>query len=194
MKIDDLLQATKEELFPARYEHTLRVMETAIQLAKQINGLETEKVAVAAVLHDFCKCWPTIKLSQWIEHELNNLDLLLYDKELWHAPVGAEVVRSRFGVEDEDILNAIRFHTTGRPNMSILEKVIFIADVVEPGRSFPGVDELRSLANSNLNQAILTSLNHTIRFLLDKGKKIYPLTLETRNALLDTLVKDKKEE
>jgi predicted HD superfamily hydrolase involved in NAD metabolism len=110
---------------------------------------------------------------------------LEYNKELWHAPVGAEVARERFGITDEEILNAIRYHTSGRPGMSKLEKIIFLADYIEPGRRFPGVDEVRETARRDLERAVLMAMDNTIRFLLERGQKVYPLTLLARNHMLD---------
>jgi predicted HD superfamily hydrolase involved in NAD metabolism len=109
-----------------------------------------------------------------------NMDPLLldYHSELWHAPVGAYVAAQEFGVKDEDVLNAIRFHTTGRADMSDLEKVIYIADLVEPGRKFSGVEELRQLKEQGLDVMMEASIKHTIDFLLSKNQPVYPDSLK----------------
>jgi len=114
-------------------------------------------------------------------------ELLQYSPVLWHAPVGAEAVREELGIDDEEVLDAIRFHTTGRPGMSLLEKVIFLADYIEPGRSFSGVEEVRRLARENLDRAILKALDNTILYLIERGFKVYPQTLLTRNDMLDQI-------
>ena len=92
-------------------------------------------------------------------------DLLDYHHELWHAPAGAYLVQQEVGITDAEILDAIRYHTTGRVGMTLLEKVIYLADYIEPGRKFPGVDEVRQLAKHNLNQAVCQALENTIYFL-----------------------------
>lgn len=184
MNVDFLLQATKEELPLQRFEHTCRVLDTALELARH-EPIEENKICVAAVLHDYCKYWSPEILESWIRQTEIPNDLLHYPSLLWHAFVGAEVAKQRFKIDDPDVLNAIRYHTTGRVGMSLLEKVIFLADVIEPGRKFPGVDHLRKLARSHLDQAVLASLDQTIHHLLDRGQKVYPLTLSARNAMLD---------
>ncbi|MGA9173830.1 MAG: bis(5'-nucleosyl)-tetraphosphatase (symmetrical) YqeK [Thermoactinomyces sp.] len=184
MELELLLQATKEQLPQQRWEHTLRVTETAIGLAKRFKADE-RKAEVAAILHDYCKFWPDEELVRWIEERGLPEDLLQFNKELWHAPVGAEVAEVRFGIRDEDILNAIRYHTSGRPQMSLLEKIIFLADYIEPGRRFPGVDEVRRMAESDLDRALLAALDNTIVFLIERRQKVYPLTLHARNDMLE---------
>lgn len=194
MDLEYLKQATKEELPQKRWEHTLRVAETAIQLAKR-EGVDEYKTEVAATLHDYCKFWSGEVLAEWILKENEQQNLLLYNKELWHGPVGAAVARKQFGVRDETILNAIRYHTSGRPNMSKMEKIIFLADYIEPGRHFPGVEEVRRTAEKSLDLAVLQSLDNTIVFLIEKGQKVYPLTLDARNHMLDQIAqKESREE
>jgi predicted HD superfamily hydrolase involved in NAD metabolism len=184
MELDVLMQATREELPQSRWEHTLRVRETAVEMALA-EGVDPHRAEVAAILHDFCKFWPDRQLMEWIRNRNLPPDLLEYNKELWHAPVGAEVARERFGVTDEEILNAIRYHTSGRPGMSKLEKIIFLADYIEPGRRFPGVDEVRETACRDLERAVLMAMDNTIRFLLERRQKVYPLTLLARNHMLE---------
>lgn len=194
MNIDLLLQATEKELPVSRFKHTLRVLQTALDLAKAM-PIDKTALQVAAVLHDYCKFWKPDKLIDWIERHRLPSDLLHYNHELWHAPVGAEVAREKFAIIDEDTLNAIRYHTTGRPEMSVLEKIIFLADVIEPGRRYPGVEQVREFAQYDLNRAILQSLDNTIIYLLESSQKVYPLTLAARNRLIDIVfLNNSKEE
>ena len=183
---EKLMEATRRQMPSSRWEHTLRVVETAVELAER-TGADPEKAEIAAILHDYCKFWPEEKQREWILRHRLPQDLLQYNKELWHAPVGAEAVREELGIDDEEVLNAIRSHTTGRPGMSLLEKVIFLADYIEPGRSFPGVEEVRRLAREDLDRAILKSLDNTIVYLVGRRLKVYPLTVITRNDLLDKI-------
>jgi len=193
MDLDVLLQATRKELPTSRWEHTLRVKETAEKLAER-EGVDLDKTRVAAILHDYCKFWPDDRLVNWIQTHHLPQDLLAYNKELWHAFVGAEAALRLFQIEDEEILNAIRYHTTGRPNMSKLEKIIWLADYIEPGRRFPGVDEVRACAEKDLDQALLKAINQTIVFLIERGQKVYPLTLSARNDVLEQVQKQSREE
>lgn len=182
MDLDILLQATKKQLKPERWDHTLRVVDTAVELAKQY-GADPHKAMIASILHDYCKFWSKEQLTEWILRYQLPSDLLDYHKEIWHAPVGAEVARIEFGIEDEDILQSIRSHTVGRPGMSLLEKVVFLADYIEPGRKFPGVDEVRQLAKLHLDQAVLKAMNNTINFLQSQKQDVYPLAIEARDEL-----------
>jgi predicted HD superfamily hydrolase involved in NAD metabolism len=111
--------------------------------------------------------------------------------ELWHAPVGAYLVEKEVGIVDSDILNAIRFHTSGRPNMTLLEKIIYVADYIEPGRHFPGVEEVRELAKLSLNKALIMAIHNTIVFLMKKKQQIYPDTFLTYNDLVKNLEVEK---
>lgn len=182
MDLDILLQATKKQLKPERWEHTLRVVDTVMKLAKQY-GADPYKAEIASILHDYCKFWSNEKLTEWIQRYQLSSDLLDYHKEIWHGPVGAEVAREKFGIEDEDILQAIRSHTVGRPGMSLLEKVVYLADYIEPGRKFPGVDEVRRLAKLDLDKAVLKAMNNTISFLQSQKQNVYPLAIEARDDL-----------
>ncbi|MNI42118.1 putative nicotinate-nucleotide adenylyltransferase [compost metagenome] len=139
---------------------------------------------MAAILHDVCKYWPVERQAQVIREHGLPLDLLDYDKELWHAHAGAQVAKLDYNVVDEEILDAIRYHTSGREAMTMLDKVVCLADYMEPGRDFPAVGHIRELATHSLEKALLAGFDSTLEFLLSKGKRIYPLTVFTRNSLL----------
>lgn len=183
MEQNEALAIVKKHLTEERYVHTIGVMETAIQLAKRY-GADEKKAELAAIFHDYAKFRPIDEMRQLIkEHQLGE-DFLQYGTQLLHAPCGAFLVKKEVGIEDEEILLSIRYHTTGRPNMTLLEKIIFIADYIEPNRKFPGVDEVRELANIDINQACIQSLKNTMSFLLQKEATIYPDTLNTYNQLV----------
>lgn len=184
MDLEFLLQATKKQLKPERWEHTLRVVETAKELALQ-EGADLNSAEIASVLHDYCKFWSKEQMEEWMNKYQLPQDLLDYHKEIWHAPVGALVARVEFGIEDPDILQAIASHTVGRPGMSLLEKIVFLADYIEPGRKFPGVEEVRQYAKLDINLAVLKAMNNTITFLLSQNQKVYPLALEAYNYMVD---------
>ena len=111
-------------------------------------------------------------------------DLLDYNMELWHAPVGAYLVKKEAGIDDEEVLDAIAYHTSGRVGMTLLDKIVYLADYIEPGRSFPGVEEVRETAKDNLNLAVIQALRNTVVFLMKRGQAIYPDTFKTYNDLI----------
>ncbi|HEX7063668.1 MAG TPA: bis(5'-nucleosyl)-tetraphosphatase (symmetrical) YqeK [Bacillales bacterium] len=184
MDRETALKIVKRQLTERRYEHTVRVTDTAVRLAEKY-GADTEKAELAGILHDYAKFRPEDEMKEMIRQsgELPD-ELLSYDLELWHAPVGAVLIRKEAGISDPDILKAIESHTTGRAGMSLLEKVIFLADYIEPGRDFPGVDQVRELAENDLDAAIVQALKNTVQFLMGKGHKVYPDTIAAYNNLV----------
>lgn len=192
MKREELIAAVKEQMPERRWLHTLGVMETSVILAKRFGG-DPVKADLAAILHDYCKYWPVQEQAKIIRDHGLPQDLLGYDKELWHSHAGAVIAETKFGIQDEEILDAIRYHTSGREQMTLLDKIVCLADYMEPGREFPGVESIRQLAESSLEKALVAGFDSTIRFLIEKGKRIYPLTILTRNDLLEQ-IKNKQAE
>ncbi|MFX3624466.1 MAG: bis(5'-nucleosyl)-tetraphosphatase (symmetrical) YqeK [Ectobacillus sp.] len=183
MEREQALKIVRAQMHEKRYIHTLGVMETAIELAR-LYGVDEKKAELAAIFHDYAKCRPVSEMEEIIKRENMPKDLLEHNKELWHAPVGAYLVEKEAGITDPDILQAITYHTSGHEKMTMLDKVIYVADYIEPGRKFPGVDEVRNLARKDINKALLQAVSNTIRFLMDKNQMIYPLTFHTYNALI----------
>ena len=183
MDRNEAIEIIKRQLTEKRFIHTLGVVDSAVELAKRY-GADIRKAEIAAIFHDYAKFRSKQEMVDIIKREAIPDDLLDYGSELWHAPVGAFLVQKEVGISDEKILQAIRFHTTGRANMSLLEKIVFLADYIEPNRSFPGVDEVRDLAKTDLNQALIKAIGNTIRFLIEKNERIYPETVAAYNDLL----------
>lgn len=183
MEREQALTMVKRQLTEHRYQHTLGVAETAVMLAKQY-GVDVNKAELAAIFHDYAKFREKEEMKEIILREGMPKDLLRYNMELWHAPVGAYLVKQEAGLSDQGVLDAIRFHTTGRPGMTKLEKVIYLADYIEPGRHFPGVEEVRALAKTSLDKALIKAIQNTILFLLKKDQSIYPDTFQTYNDLV----------
>lgn len=184
MKREEALACVQEQLTEQRYIHTVGVMETAVKLAERF-GADVKKAEIAAIFHDYAKFRPKEEMKQIILNGGGPLEVLDFHHELWHAPAGAVLVKTEVGITDEDILSAIRFHTSGRPNMALLEKVIYVADYIEPGRRFPGVEEVRTLAEEDLDSALIQALKNTITFLISKNQAVYPETVATYNALVN---------
>lgn len=183
MDRSEALQIVKKQLTEHRYVHTVGVMETALILANQY-GADEKKAELSAIFHDYAKFRPKDEMKQIITQENMSPELLEYNSELWHAPVGAFLVKKEVGIKDNDILDAIKYHTSGRPGMTTLEKVIYLADYIEPGRHFPGVEEVRELAKEDLNKALIKALQNTIMFLLKKNQAVFPDTFHTYNDLI----------
>lgn len=183
MEREQALKIVREQMHEKRYIHTIGVMETAIKLAHQY-GVDEQKAELAAIFHDYAKCRPIREMEEIIKRENMPSDLLAHNKELWHAPVGAYLVKKEVGITDPEILQAIAYHTSGHEQMTMLDKVIWVADYIEPGRKFPGVEEVRELARQDLNLALLQALKNTISFLMSKNQRIYPLTFHTYNAFI----------
>ncbi|MEC0230546.1 bis(5'-nucleosyl)-tetraphosphatase (symmetrical) YqeK [Paenibacillus alba] len=189
MKREQLIAAVKEQMPERRWLHTLGVMETSVILANRFGG-DPVKADLAAILHDYCKYWPVQEQAKIIRENDLPQDLLAFDKELWHSHAGAYIAKAQFGIEDEEILDAIRYHTSGREQMTLLDKIVCLADYMEPGRDFPAVGLIRELAEHSLEKALIAGFDSTIGFLLSKGKRIYPLTILTRNDLIHQINKE----
>ena len=163
-----------------RYNHSLRVQETAVKLGK-INNVDLKKVTTAALFHDCGKISNTEKL---MEIAAKKIELSEEDKkspEVVHSKLGEYLAHYKYNILDKDILNAIRYHTTGRPEMSLLEKIIYISDYIEPKRDFPGVIKVRKESNKDLDKSILTALENTIQYLKHKNQYIHKDTIDAYN-------------
>jgi predicted HD superfamily hydrolase involved in NAD metabolism len=183
MDHEALIASVSAQMPQRRWVHTQGVMDTAVRLAGRY-GADPAKANLAAILHDVAKYWPVERMEAAIREEGLHTGVLDYDKELWHAHAGAYVASRDYGVEDQQVLDAIRYHTSGRVSMTLLDKVVWLADLIEPGRNFPGVDAIRAMAEHNLNGALIAGFDTTLMFLVEKKKQIYPLTVLARNALL----------
>lgn len=169
-----------KELDSKRYEHTLGVAYTASCLAMRYD-YDITKAYIAGLLHDCAKCMSHNERINYCKK--NNLEVTEIEKtnpSLLHAKVGADLSKRKYGIEDEEICSAVRYHTTGRPNMTLLEKIIFIADYMEPHRE--EVEDLpivRKQVFVNIDQALCTILKDTLVYLETSGKEIDSMTEKT---------------
>lgn len=175
-----LMQKVQMQMSEKRFKHVLGVEETAVALAKKY-GASKEKASIAALTHDYAKERPDDEFQLVIRRDGFDLELLNWNNAIWHGIVGADFVQRELGIDDEEILNAIRLHTTGGAVMSLLDKIIYVADYIEPGRDFPGVKEARELALVDLDEAVAYETKHTLAHLIETEKPIYPKTIETYN-------------
>lgn len=191
MKKKDCMKAIKPMLSEKRVQHSVNVAQEAKKLAKKF-GADPDKAEIAGLLHDILKDTPPDKQLKIISDSgIIMTDVELSAKKFWHAVGGAVYIRDQLGVDDPEILNAVRYHTTGRKNMSMLEKVIFVADFISKDREYPGVDELRHTARKNLDKAIVEGVAFTLRELLDRGEAVVPETLDTYNDAVRALARKK---
>lgn len=180
---DWIHEKLKREIGIVRYNHSIRVMETSIRLAKYYNTNE-RKAALAGLLHDCAKFNDKRKLLKMADNSGIILDnIMKNDIQLIHGPLGAEIAKTQYNIEDEEVLLAIQYHTTGKENMSLLEKIIFIADYIEPNRKFKGVKEVRKLAFEDLEESLVQAMDNTIKFIINSGGLIHLDTVKARNYL-----------
>lgn len=184
MTIEEMRQLLRASLKPKRFRHSCAVHDTALELAA-FYAADRDKVAVAALLHDCGREVPTPESAA----RARALGLAPGPIEcaqpiLLHAVLGPWFAREKYGVTDPDILEAIRRHTTGGAGMTDLAKIIFLADMTEPGRDFPGVEELREASRRNLDEAMLLAYENTLRYLLDQQLLIHPDAVAGYNELV----------
>ncbi|MCD7814771.1 MAG: bis(5'-nucleosyl)-tetraphosphatase (symmetrical) YqeK [Lachnospiraceae bacterium] len=156
----------RKELDEPRYVHTQGVMYTAMALA-MCHGEDLERTGVAGLLHDCAKCIPNPQKIKLCEHyRLSVSEAERAAPQLLHAKLGACIAKDKYGVEDMEILSAIRCHTTGKPDMSLMEKIVFLSDYIEPGRTkAPNLTRIRALAFSDLDMAVYLTLRDTLSYL-----------------------------
>ncbi|ASN05167.1 bis(5'-nucleosyl)-tetraphosphatase (symmetrical) YqeK [Virgibacillus necropolis] len=186
MRKEEAIKVVQPALTKERFDHTLRVAETAVKLA-DLYKVSTEKMELAAIFHDYAKYRPLEEMKEIIVSSHLPNDLLDYHHEVWHGPVASVVVEEQFGIFDQEIKDAIRYHTTGKTNFGTFEMVLFLADYIEPGRAFPGVEKVRNMAYEDLNHACLMVSHNTIQFLLSKNATIYPDSIHAYNYFLTKL-------
>lgn len=181
----DVEYKLKEMLPERRLKHSMNVSQCAVKLS-EIYGYDMEKAKLAGLIHDCAKYFNDDQVEDSIKKFNIELDSLEENNiSLSHSVIGSYVIQEIFNIKDEDIINAVRYHTTGRENMTILEKIIYMADLIEEGRKFPLVDKLRELAyNGSLDEALLLSFNNTIKFVMDNNQLIHPRTVSARNYIL----------
>lgn len=178
-----MIEQIKKRLDSARFIHSMEVAELSKKLAKQF-GADEEKAYTAGILHDCAKKIPFDEaeaLCKACGMELTEIELK--NPALIHAPLGAELAKREFGIEDDDIYNAIKYHTTARAGMSILEKIVYVSDMAEPRRSFDGVEEIRSALKTDLDEGVLAALKFTVKFNIDRGRLLHPGAVSAWNDI-----------
>ena len=174
--LSEVKEYLKNNLSGERYTHSLRTANAAKKLAK-IHDVDEERAYLAGLLHDIAKEIPLCDMHKYVD---KSHEMYCYPPVV-HSFIGAYVAKELFNIYDYDILNSISYHTTGRPNMSALEKIIYIADKIEDGRNYPESTYLKTLAEDDLDKALFTIVQIITSLAADKGKNIHPLSLEVLN-------------
>ena len=177
----ELIAKVKEQVSEKRFKHILGVEQAALELARA-NDYELEKASVAALVHDYAKERSDSEFKALIVQTGLEQDLLNWNNFIWHGVVGAEIIKKELKITDEEILNAVRHHTVGAKEMTTLDQIVYVADYIEPGRDFPGVDQARQLAAESLRAAVEFETKHTLLYLMNNDKTIYPAAILTYNA------------
>ena len=180
-----LKEVVKSKMSLKRFTHTLGVVTMAERLAKTYNA-DIEKCKISALLHDICKEMDMEYIKKICKNnfmnELSEEDL--ENNEILHGFAGAYYVKNEFGIDDEEILSAIKYHTIGAKNMTLVEKIVYIADATEYGRNYPSVEKIREKTFKNLNKGILMEIEHKEKYLESIGKNSHPNTDELKKELL----------
>ena len=187
MTINEMTAKLKGSLLEKRYIHSLGVMECAVELAKKY-GADQEKAAVAGLLHDCAKNYSKEDMYTLCrEYGIELDDVMKNSSGLIHGLLGAEVAKREYGIDDPEIYDAIYYHTVGKPDMSLLTQIIYIADGIEVNRHYDGVDRIRSLAEEDLDKALILQIDYTIKSVISKGGLLHTNTIDTRNWYLSKL-------
>lgn len=184
---EKIVEYLEEHIPAARVKHILGVVKTSEELSN-FYGADCKKARLSAYIHDAAKYTKGHEAISFLEQRgfiLSEEDRAM--PSLLHGLVGAVIGREVMGIDNDEVFDAARYHTTGRENMTLLEKIIFIADYIEPSRSFKGVEELRELAYKSLDSAILKAIDNTIKYVIDNGKPIHTATIKSRNYILNTM-------
>ena len=179
-----ILAYIEENLSESRFIHVMGVKKTAEQLA-QIYGVDMSKARLAAIIHDCAKNMGNAELIATVKNMGYKIDSISKkNPQLLHGLAGAILAETKMNIKDGEVIDAVRYHTTGRKNMSNLEKIIYIADYIEPSRTFLGVERYRKIAYENLNVALQMILENSIKYILDRGELLHLDTIHARNSIL----------
>ena len=185
MKWKEAKDLVKGRLSEKRYQHTLNVKKMAVKLARRY-GVQEEKAALAALLHDAAKEIPKEEMkalmAQYPQYAEGGESRPV---PVWHGVCAAILARTEWGVTDEAVLSAIACHTAGKPGMTKLDKVVYLADMTSKERDWPGVNKLRKLEMKDLDAAMLAALKQTNDFVLSQGKPLDPLSKAAYDDILE---------
>ncbi|GFH43378.1 HD domain-containing protein [Lactococcus hodotermopsidis] len=184
----ELLTKLSNNMSEKRFQHVQNVGIAAVKLAERWGYADVRKAELAGLLHDYAKEETDKTFILLIQKYQLDPDLYHWDNNVWHGMVGIYKIREDFGLTDSEILRAIEIHTVGSSDMTLLDKILYVADYIETGRNFDGVDFARTLAfEQDLNAAVAYETVRTVEFLAHKKLPIYPQTILTYNAFIKNL-------
>lgn len=188
--IKKLREELKKRVSEQRYVHTLGMEEKAIELGKKY-GIDLYKIRISALLHDIAKNMSLEEMKKICKEnflsELSDEDM--NSREIMHGFVGSIIAKKEFGINDEEILNGIKYHTIGEKNLNLFGKIIYIADAIEKNRSYPNVEKIRKITEKNLDEGIIFEIDKKMEYLKSLGKKTHQNTIEMRDKILDSILK-----
>ena len=191
--LEELRDRVRKRMREKRYIHTLGVEEKAVELAEKY-GADIEKCRIAAILHDVAKEMQIDKMKDICQknfsEELSKEDMEI--NEILHGFAGCIIARDEFGITDEDILNGIKYHTVGKRGLSLLGRIIYIADGIEKNRDYPAVDEIRREVEKDLDKVIILEIDRKVEYLTERKGKIHKNTVEMREWLKKKQPKEEK--
>ncbi|MDW7651159.1 MAG: bis(5'-nucleosyl)-tetraphosphatase (symmetrical) YqeK [Bacillota bacterium] len=184
MQITQLYDQLKTTLSPRVYDHSIGVATTAARLAVKL-GADQDKAFLAGLLHDCAREWPAEKLLEASEENRLNVDSVTRQQPvILHADVGA-ILAQDWGIRDDEVLTAIRNHTLGRPQMPLLAEIVYIADKIEPGRQYPGVDQIRKQAEEDFHECLMQVASQSVTYVLQKKQIVHPRAISFWNWLVE---------
>ncbi|KRM91830.1 bis(5'-nucleosyl)-tetraphosphatase (symmetrical) YqeK [Fructilactobacillus florum] len=178
-----IISKLKKHLDKNRFDHCVRVEATARELAAA-NGADQTIAGLAGLVHDYAKQRDVAEFQGLIRRFQLDPELLKYSRAIWHGYVGYLLVQQELGINDIRILNAVKYHTIAAPVMSVYDKIVYMADYLEPNRSFSGVEMARAKTQASLDEGVVFQNQQTMTFLIERGQAIYPAALEAYNALV----------
>lgn len=189
--IDEYRAVIRARLSDYRFYHSLCVAESAKQLARRY-GADEEKAEVAGILHDVCKEASKSQQLEMIEKAgMTISDFEKAKKKFYHQISGAAYAKAVLGIEDEEILSAIRYHTTGKACMTLMEEIVYLADFISADRDYDDIDNIRAEAEKGKEYGLLYATGYTIKSVVKKSNPLHPDTVDAYNWILNTYFKDK---
>ena len=189
MEIHEITECIRKITTEKRFKHSIGVSETAVKLAKHY-GIDEKKAKLAGLMHDCVKNLDIDEMLRLCKEFGCELDFVMQNEpKIIHGPLGAYYAKEVFGICDDEIFDAIYYHTTGKADMPMLTKIIYIADVIEPNRNFSDVEEFRKQAFCDIDIAILKVMDYTTKKIIDGGRMLHHETINARNYLLAKGVK-----
>lgn len=187
IELEGIKNYLKHNLSAKRFKHSINTAETALELAN-VFGEDTKRAYISGLVHD-CTRELDLTVQQSMLRELGTqVDLLIYNNtELLHGYSAEYLIRQKFRIDDEAIITAVKYHTTGKEAMRLIEKIIFLSDFIEPSRSFLGIESIRQLSRCNLDEALIEAFDLSIKFLIGKKAAIHPNTIFARNFIITHL-------